>query len=283
MNVRKENSVSSKGWKFGRGGFPGIGKFLRAMLPFLLIGFGAVSANAMGVSSNLIVNGSFDEGLKGWHYEYKLNGESWYNDNDKFVSVVAQESGHRNVLALKTLYDKAMVPGQGVKVDSFPVPIDAKSGARYRLTVSARTTAPDCRILLEGYKWKPGIKPHDNPDMSELRKEYKFAQVFFTTGGKGGAKAVTSRSSGTLTGKKTAVAEENGGSGDFGGVKGQWMTGSVTFPDEKMTELAKGMYSEVKFVILHIVGIVTSSEGKNYEHREDCYLYVDDVKLEQIK
>jgi hypothetical protein len=281
MNDRNEMKVVSNHWKFVRS-FPRIGNSVRAIAAVIAVGFVAASAHAQ-MNTNLIKNGSFDDGLNGWRYKYNLPGESWYNDNEKLVSVVARESGRVNVLSLKCNYDKAMVPGQGVQVDSFPIPVDVKSGARWRLTVSARTTAPDCRIYLQGYKWKPGIKPHDNPDLSELRREYKFAQVYFSTSGKGGAKQVGAKTQGTLTGKKGAPAGENEGSGDFGGVKGEWRTGSVTLPDEKMTDLAKSMYEQIKFLSLHVIAIGSSSEAKNFQSRDDCYLYVDDIKLERIK
>lgn len=284
MKTQDGQMKTSNDWKFAGAFFPKVGKIRVAMALGAVIGAMAVrAAMPPGGDQNLIVNGSFDDDLKGWRFKYDLPGESWYADNEKLVSVIPREGGHVNVLQLKCNYDKAMVPGQGVLVDSFPVPVDVKSGGKWRLTVSARTTAPDCRIYLQGYKWRPGIKPHDNPELSELRREYKFAQVYFTSGGHDGAAKGVNKTSGTLTGKKGTIAGENEGAGDFGGVKGQWRTGSVTFPDEKMTDLAKGMYEQIKFVSLHVVAIGSSSEAKNFKSRDDCYLYVDDIKLERIK
>lgn len=271
--------IVARDWKPRARAFPVIGMLgAAALLP--------LGAPAAGIGGNLMQNGTFDEGLKGWRYQYnQFQGESWYADNNEFVSIVDRLDGRVNVLSLKASLAKAWAPGQGVKVDSFPIPVDTKGGlAKYKLTVSARSTAPNCRILLEGYKWKPGIKPHDNPEWHELRRVYKFAQVYFTGsgGGHGAAKGVESKNSGSLQGKKAAV-EDDEGSGDFGGVKKSWDTATMTFPDPKMTDLAKGMYEQVKFVMLHVVAIGNIIGVDEYRKRDDTYLYVDDVKLERIK
>lgn len=246
--MKKLMTMVSRGWKSWARKIPVTGILA-------VLGFQSLEVSAAGIGSNLFANGSFDKGLEGWQYKYSEKGESWYFDNDKFISILARDGGQVNVLSMKCNYDKAMVPGQGVLVDSHPIPIDLSNGARYRLTVSARTTAPDCRIYLQGFSWKPGIKPHDKPDIYELRRQYKFAQVFFN--GRQG--------------------------GDFGGVNKSWDTATMTFPDPKMTDLAKTSYEKIKFVSLHVVAIGASGEAKNFQSRDDCYLYVDDIKLERIK
>ena len=268
----------SRGWKFGRRCFPGIGNCgfaIAVAAGFFVSGFAARAQ----LNTNLMQNGSFDNALEGWHYSYDLGGESWYKDNEKCVSVVAQESGHRNVLQLMTPFGVSQ--NQGVKVDSKPLPIDLKG--HYRLSVTARSDGPDCRILLEGYKWRPGIKPHENPELSELRKEYKFVQVYFNGGKSGAAKEMKSKSSGSLTGGKVNTAADKGGSGDFGGVTKAWKTSEMTFPDEKMTELAKSMFDQVKFVVLHVVAIGGPVSGSGYGGEKSAGLFVDDIKLERIR
>lgn len=268
----------SNGWKNAAARVPMIGILAVA-------GFQSLEVRAAGIGQNLAVNGSFDKGLEGWRYKYnQFGGESWYADNDQWVSIVDRLDGRVSVLSIKPSYEKTWLQG-GVKVDSAPIPVDTKDGtAKYRLTVSARSTGPNCRILLEGYQWKPGIKPHDNPEWNELRRVYKFAQVYFTASAKSGAaKAVEAKSSGTLTGRKSGESDDNAGSGDFGGVKKSWSTATMTFPDPKMTDLGKSMYEKVKFVCLHVVGIGMIIPVDEYKKRDDCYLYVDDVKLERIK
>ena len=100
-----------------------------------------------------------------------------------------------------TLINHRPEMGQGVKTDSDPIPWDPES--RYRFSAWAKSTGPNCRILLQGYKWKPKVKPHDNPKLSDLRRCYRFKQLFF-----GIVKA-----------------------GEMGGVKGAWDQASRTIPE----------------------------------------------------
>ncbi len=59
--------------------------------------------------------------------------------------------------------------GQGVRADSMPVPYEF--GATYRLTVYGRTDGgPNCRIYVEGYQWKPGVKPHGIPSSTSCAR-----------------------------------------------------------------------------------------------------------------
>lgn len=199
----------------------------------------------MAQGENLVLNGAFDDPedpLKGWQTRFDLPGESWYKDNHRRVSIVEREGPQKDVLALWG--DEAILnaPGQGTKVESAPIPVSP--GGRYRLTVKARSTGPDCRILVEGYKWKPGIRPHDTPRLYELRKCYRSQQVFFGT-----------RQGGTS-----------------GGVGRSWQKASVTFPDPEASPAARELFDQVEFLVVHVVAI-KGSEG---------YLYVDDVVLERL-
>ncbi len=221
---------------------PGVmktGVFLRLSLWLLILptAFGA---------SNLVVNGSFDDPdhpLRGWRYKYDREGESWYLSNHERVQVVDEYAGRKKVLALYGDRTILFDTGQGTKVDSAPIPIE--KGARYKLTVTARTTGPSSRILAEGYQWRPGIKPHPNPEWHELRKCFKSELVYFGKE-KGGSMSTPS---------KTA-----------------WQTASAFFPPENPSPLAQNLLSKMEFVVIHIVAI-GGTEGT---------LYVDDVQLEKI-
>jgi hypothetical protein len=202
-------------------------------------------AAAAWAGSNLVVNGSFDvpqDPLRGWRTRYELPGESWYAANYQHVSVVDKEGPQRKVLALWGDYAVLQVPGQGTKVDSAPIPISP--GGRYRFSARARSTGPDCRIMIEAYQWKPGIKPHPNPAHHELRLCYKFSPLYYG-------------------------AEEGGTSG---GVGPAWKHASMTFPDSNPQPLQKTMLDKIRFLVVHIVAI-KGSEG---------YLYVDDVSVERL-
>ncbi len=209
-----------------------------------LIGLTAFAAHGVGARTNLVVNGGFDapgEPLKGWRTHYDLPGESWYAENRDLVSVIAEESGRRNVLRLH-VKTRDLAINQGVKADSEPIPFDPN--LRYRFSASARSTGPDCRILLEGYRWKPGIRPHERPEFHELRKCYKFTQLYF-----GSQKA-----------------------GDMGGVGRAWSSASMEIPGELKSDVQRDIYSTIRFVIVHVVAI-GGREGD---------LYVDDVVLEPL-
>jgi hypothetical protein len=128
-------------------------------------------------------------------------------------------------------------------VDSFPVAVDIGKG-KYRFSIYARSTGPSARILIEGFRWAPGVTPHENPKNTELRKCYKFSQVYF--------------------GKQEAGEMSSPGAG--------WQQGSTVFPENNLSKLAREKLAQIKFLVVHIVAI-----GGN-----DGDLLVDDVKLERI-
>jgi len=208
------------------------------LLPILLLTF------SVHAGQNLIPNGSFDEELAQWQYKYDRAVESWYKDNHTLVEVLKQEGGRKSVLRLNVA-TQFLADNPGVKVDSFPIPVSP--GGRYRFSAWARTTGPNCRILLEGYKWRPDVKPHPHPTIYELRKCYKFTQLYFT----------------------------NPPGGTAGGVGSQWKKATMEFPGrdgKELGELQQKLYNEIRFLIVHVVGI----QGTKGD------LYVDDIMLERL-
>lgn len=214
-----------------------------ALLVLMLCAAGLTSAEA---ATNLLANGSFDSAdssLANWKYKYDKEGESWYFTNHERVKVVEKEEGRSNVLSLFGDSNILTGTGQGTKVDSYPVQV--KPGGRYKLTLTARSTGPCVRAMVEGYQWRPGVKPHPSPELAELRKVFKSELVYF--------------------------GSQKGGSVSSPGKS--WQTDSVTFPGEKPTELAADKLSKMEFLVVHIIAI-NGSAGN---------LYIDDVKLEQVK
>ncbi|MBI2438119.1 MAG: hypothetical protein HYV36_04820, partial [Lentisphaerae bacterium] len=189
-----------------------------------------------------------NEFLFGWKYNYEDTGNSLLAKNHEYVTVT-DEDAREHVLDLRANDALLNLPGQGVLVDSYPIPVTP--GGRYKLTVTAKTTGADCRILAEGYRWRPGVKPHANPRLAELRKCYKFAQVFFNP-------------------------EKAGTMGGINPSQG-WVTAAQTFPEEHMSKLAQETFSRVQFLVVHIIAIGGSCPPDGWVH-----LYVDDVKLERI-
>jgi hypothetical protein len=199
-------------------------------------------------AENLVPNGSFDneKDLAFWQFQYDQKGESWYFDNHQLVSVVPVEAGRRRVLRLNVA-TQFLADNPGVKVDSQPIPV--KPGGRYRLSAYAKSTGPDLRLLGEGYKWRPGVKPHDQPTIYELRKCYRFPLVFF--------------------------GEVPGGTAG-GLVRGAgWKRGAVEFPGTAQHELGERqqkLFDEVQFIVIHVVAI----QGRTGD------VFVDDIELERL-
>ena len=219
---------------------------------YFLVGMMMVLSSLACAGSNLVVNGSFDntnDPLSNWTYKYDT-GNALVASNALHVAVT-NDGARPHVLALTADYNILWVIGQGVMVDSDPIPL--QPGGKYKLTISARSTGPNCRILVEGYRWRPGIKPHPHPALSELRKCYRFNQVYFGP-------------------DKT---------GNFGNVGPNWDRASQTFPEDKLSPLAQESYNKIQFLIIHIIAInvINSEVAKG----GDYSLFVDDVVLEYRK
>jgi hypothetical protein len=219
---------------------PGVTVMKTSFLTLLLAALALASADAAS-SSNLLANGSFDKGLEGWKCKYDKQGESWYFTNHERVKVEPKMAGRSQLLALYG--DDATLGWNGTKADSKPVHVTP--GGRYRLSASVMSTGPGARLMVEGYQWRPGVKPHPDPDLSELRKVFKSELVYFGSQQGGGI---------SMPGKS-------------------WETGKVVFPDEKPSPLAIEKLAKMEFLVVHIVAI-SGSAGT---------LYLDDIKLEQVK
>ena len=133
-------------------------------LTLLLLGLALAAPAAHG--RNLIANGAFDDPdnpLKGWVTDYAWQGNRHYVDNASRVSVVPQESGRRNVAHLRSSNDA------GTRLESMLIPF-AQDG-RYRATL--RVKGGPYRIYFAGYQWQPGIRPHDEPTLQQMRQVYR--------------------------------------------------------------------------------------------------------------
>jgi len=120
-----------------------------------------------GGGKNLCVNGTFDAEsgpFEGWITDYRQLGNSWYMENHNKVVSVASEKGKRSVAKLWKGGDA------GTKMESKPIPFE--QGSRYKCTMDFKGDGI-CRVYFAGYKWKPGIRPHENPQIGELRMLYK--------------------------------------------------------------------------------------------------------------
>lgn len=152
-------------------------------------------------TENLLENGSFDHedgGLTGWFTDYAFSGNRHYVGNVDRVTV----SGKKAVL--KPAGDA------GAKMETRAIKLEP--GFRYKATLDVK--GGPYRIYFAGYKWKPGIRPHDEPALGELRMIYK----------------------------SKAVAEKGGG----------WKSQTVELPGVKLSSQAKAALKHVRFITLYV-------------------------------
>ena len=151
--------------------------FKRLIVALCLTGAASV---AMAVDTNLCFNGSFNSpkgALDGWNVNYEWMKNSHFMANHTWVSVLPSYQGRNNVMQMSP-------PEQG-RLESKLFAVE--KGARYKCTLDLN--APDVRFYFKGYKWEPGIAPHDDPQLSEMREVYRSEN--FTGGSGGGWKTIS--------------------------------------------------------------------------------------------
>ncbi len=194
-------------------------------------------------AQNLLPNGSFDhpeDPLHGWKTTYEIVGEDWYEHNHTFISV-DREAGRDSVARLEVAAEIASE--EGVKMESAPVPFDRNS--RYRLSVDARTTGPNARIYLRGYRWRPRVERHDNPTLEELVPVYNFHAIQF----------------------QSDRAER------LSNPDRRWRTATQEIPFEGMSTAAQRHFRMIDFLVVQVFAI----------HGSAGTLYVDNVQIEKVR
>ncbi|MBT3192167.1 MAG: hypothetical protein HN341_06390 [Verrucomicrobia bacterium] len=136
---------------------------LRSLSLLVLILGGTTAA---GWAENLCFNGSFNNSnpLEGWTCDYQFVGNKNYMDNHKKVTARPSGGGRSTVVQVKSTSDA------GAKIESKPIPFEL--GYRYTCRLKLKGGG-NTRIYFAGYKWKPGIRPHEEPTIGELRTIYK--------------------------------------------------------------------------------------------------------------
>lgn len=123
-----------------------------------------LAGGPLGFAENLLPNGSFDhkeDALHGWITDYAWTGNQHYVGNKDRVSV------SQGAARIKPAGDA------GAKMECLPIPLER--GFRYTCTLDVK--GGPYRIYFAGYKWKPGVRPHENPELGELRMIYKSKAV----------------------------------------------------------------------------------------------------------
>lgn len=129
---------------------------------FLLLSLLLISAAR---AQSLLENGSFDDPadpFKGWLTDYAWTKNSFYIGNKDQLSIVT-EGAKKNVVKFGDAGDG------GVKMECRAFPLEP--GFKYVCNIDIK--GGGYRVYFAGYQWAPGIRPHDNPELSELRMIYK--------------------------------------------------------------------------------------------------------------
>jgi len=184
------------------------------MLKRLVILSALIAAPAFAATPvNLLENGNFDDPqdpFKGWMVDYAWTGNSVYMGNKSRVSLLPRDGMKKNVLQI--------MPKQGSesKVESQLIPYEY--GARYRCKMDIKANVKNkygpTRVYFAGYRWLPGIRPHETPYPGETRMVYK-------------SKAET-------------------------GFPGSWKTISFDFPMQKLSSAAKKHLRQVRFISVYV-------------------------------
>ncbi len=138
---------------------------MRLLLPTLILIAAVLSAVPSAHAQSLLENGNFDnpsDPLKGWNVDYAWTGNSNYVGNKEHVSI-AKEGARKNVVQFGSNGDA------GVKMECRPFPIEP--GFKYVCNLDLK--GGGYRIYFAGYQWMPGVKPHENPELGELRMIYQ--------------------------------------------------------------------------------------------------------------
>ncbi|RFC46266.1 MAG: hypothetical protein DVB28_000102 [Verrucomicrobia bacterium] len=139
---------------------------MRFSLPFFFFAALALQAAPPGPAGpSIIENGSFDDPvdpLKGWIVDYAFTGNSNYIGNKSHVSI-ATEGVRKNVVQFGSAGDA------GVKMECRSFVLER--GFKYTCTLDIK--GGGYRIYFAGYQFAPGVRPHESPDLGELRMIYQ--------------------------------------------------------------------------------------------------------------
>ncbi|MDD5520444.1 MAG: hypothetical protein PHI84_06475 [Kiritimatiellae bacterium] len=182
-------------------------------------------------TSNLMINGSCDNPenpWKYWTYDYTPMQNENYAQNTKYVSMLPEFAGKKNVIKMVINDDKGYKDQPmwwiGVKVDSPLIPFE--QGCRYRFSISVMASAT-YHIYVMGYQFKPGVKPYENPSLFDMRLRYK------GDFNREGDKKVSSKG---------------------------WDRIIRDFPAPQLSKVAMQNIKAVKYISLHCIGITSKGE-----------------------
>lgn len=137
---------------------------MRFIFPVLLLTACVLFAASEACGQSLLQNGDFKDPtdpFKGWVTDYAWTQNSNYVGNKDLVTI-----GSDGTRKCANFGDNSF---PGVKLETRPFPLEP--GFKY--TCSLDIKGGGYRVYFAGYQWAPGIAPHDNPELSELRMIYQ--------------------------------------------------------------------------------------------------------------
>ncbi|RMD79856.1 MAG: hypothetical protein D6820_07590, partial [Lentisphaerae bacterium] len=129
-------------------------------------------AGAMGqnTTQNLIENGDFRQGLKGWKVRFPEANEKKYARNHENVKVVEAPDRPGSFAVSLASYGKT-AQSQGVKVVSKLYPV--KRGVEYEFGADVRRDRTGTIIFVEGYRKDPEQKVNGHDYIAGYRRCYR--------------------------------------------------------------------------------------------------------------
>lgn len=203
---------------------------------------------------NLVFNGGFDQELDGWTIfpaEGKP-GSPRYKKDDEHQSEgkIVHPSTRKDVMVLSNPYGRA---------ESRPFALDP--AFRYRMSIALRDIHWSVRVFVDGYRWQPGVKPHDGlPKPEELQMVWRSRPLRCTV--------IPARN------LREQKFSNNIGAGQGPGGWGVW---TLDFPDPADTLYDWRTWSQVEFARVYL-DCPMGGAGFTYG-----YVYVDDVKVERVE
>lgn len=130
-----------------------------------------VSAQSFSSDKDYCYNGTFTLGenhLEGWNLDYDWTGISHQQGNHLNASFLPIFSAKKNVMQMK-------VPsGYESKIECKLIPYEP--GDRYKCTFDIYIENVNMKMLFNGYRFKPGVRPYEEPKLQDLRRIYKTDQ-----------------------------------------------------------------------------------------------------------
>ena len=132
-----------------------------------------MSVSAQTLGKNYCYNGDFSLGedhLEGWNLDYDWTGIKLQQGNHLNASFLPEFRGKKNVFKM------TVPPRYESKIECKLIPY--KPGEKYKCTfdifIDMETIGSyETRALFNGYRFKPGIRPYDDPKLQDLRRIFK--------------------------------------------------------------------------------------------------------------